>query len=107
MQTTARNHRKTHKLEYFVRTLKSQLPDLASRYNVKALALFGSYVRGEQKSRSDLDVLVEFTETPDIFQFMELEQHLADVLGVKVELVSRKALKGRIGQRIVDELVLI
>jgi len=80
------------------------LPDLSARSHVKSLALFGSYVRGEQKSHSDLDVLVEFAETPDIFQFMELEQHLTDVLGVKVDLVSRKALKGRIGQRIVDEL---
>jgi predicted nucleotidyltransferase len=72
---------------------------------VKSLAVFGSYVRGEQKRSSDLDMLVECSETPDIFQFMELEQHLAQLLGVKVDLVSRKALHERIGRRIEDRSI--
>ena len=93
------------KVDRIVSALKEQIPELAIHYRVKSLGVFGSYVRGEQKSRSDLDVLVEFSETPDIFQFMDLEQHLTRVLGVKVDLVSRKALKGRIGRRIADELI--
>jgi predicted nucleotidyltransferase len=104
MQKAASNNQNTP-IDRYLRKLKQELLALASCYHVKSLALFGSYVRGEQESRSDLDVLVEFSETPDIFQFMELEQHLAQQLGVKVDLVSRKSLKGRIGQRIEHEMI--
>jgi len=43
--------------------LREHLPDLRARYGVRSLALFGSYVRGEQEAESDLDILVEY-ETP-------------------------------------------
>ncbi len=67
--------------------------------------------KGIQKNRRlhsyicDLDILVEFAQTPDLFKFMDLEDHLQTLLGVKVELVSRKALKGSIGRRILSEVV--
>jgi hypothetical protein len=81
------------------------MPELATRYHVKSLGIFGSYVRDEQTSRSDLDILVEFAQTPNLFEFMDLERHLIELLGIKVDLVSRKALKKRIGQRILKEVV--
>lgn len=62
-------------------------------------------MRNEQSETSDLDVLVEFAEPPDLFQFMDLEQHLGDLLGVRIDLVSRKALRGRIGQHIVAGVI--
>ena len=107
MQKTARQKQQLQSVDKFERTLHAHLPELAERFSVKSLGVFGSYVRAEQKPRSDLDVLVEFSETPDIFRFMELEQTLTELLGVKVDLVSRKALRGRIGQRIENELRLV
>jgi hypothetical protein len=83
------------------------LPELAARHRVKSLALFGSYVRGEQLARSDLDVLVEFSEPPNLFEFMDLEEHLAALVGVKVDLVTRGVLKGNIGKRVLDEMVAV
>ena len=92
-------------VERFIKILRQHMPELKERYNVTSLSLFGSYVRNQQTPRSDLDILVEFAEAPHIFGFMDLEKHLAKLLGVRVELVSRKALKGNIGDRILHEVV--
>lgn len=87
--------------------LKKQMPELAERYRVKSLGIFGSYVRNEQSRRSDMDILVEFEQAPDLIKFIDLEEHLAKQLGVKVDLVPRRALKGEIGERILREVVTI
>lgn len=80
---------------------------LESKYKVKEIGVFGSYVTGKQKKKSDIDILVEFKEAPDFFEFLELEEYLEDLLGTKVDLVSKKALKPYIGKRILDEAVYI
>jgi uncharacterized protein len=89
------------------RILRSHLPALREQYSVASLGLFGSYVRGEQKKRSDLDVLVEFEDAPSLFAYGELEDHLSGLVGIKVDLVMKKALKPYIGQRILDEVVVL
>ena len=96
---------RNRKVERFIKVLRKRMPELKDRYRVASLGLFGSYVRNQQTPRSDLDILVEFAEAPHIFEFMDLEKHLAKLLGVRVELVSRKALKGNIGQRILREVL--
>jgi hypothetical protein len=105
MSQPKRKQTRPRALKAYLTILKQQLPELTARYHVKSLGVFGSYVRNEQKPRSDLDILVEFSETPDLFEFMDLERHLAMSLGIKVDLVSRKALKKRIGQHILQEVV--
>ncbi len=84
--------------------LRELLPALAEEYRVTSLALFGSYLRDEQTQGSDLDLLVEFEETPSLFRFIELENLLTDELGVEVDLVMKDALKPRIGKRILEEI---
>ncbi|PIP48377.1 MAG: nucleotidyltransferase [Chloroflexi bacterium CG23_combo_of_CG06-09_8_20_14_all_45_10] len=79
--------------------------ELRQRYKVKELGIFGSYVRGDQRKRSDIDILVEFVEPVGLFEFMDLEEHLASLIGIKVDLVSKKALKPRIGKYIFREVV--
>jgi len=85
--------------------LRSELGTLRKKYNVKGIGLFGSYVRGEQKKGSDVDILVEFREPIGLFKFLELEEYLGELIGRKVDLVSKKALKPRIGKRILAEAV--
>jgi len=85
--------------------LRGLLPTLSDQYHVESLALFGSYVRREQKAGSDLDVPVTFRRTPGLIEFVQLENYLSDVLGVKVDLVMKDVLKPRIGRRILDEAV--
>ena len=76
---------------------------LKERFKVETIGLFGSYVRGEQKKTSDLDILVDFSETISLFKFVELEDVLTEKLGVKVDLVMRDALKPRIKDSILKE----
>jgi hypothetical protein len=85
--------------------LKAMLPSLSQRYHIASLALFGSYVRGDQSQQSDLDVLVTFTKTPGLLKFVELENTLSDALGVKVDLVMADALKPDVGRRVIREAV--
>jgi hypothetical protein len=90
-----------------LQVLQAHLPALAERHRVQSLALFGSYVRGEQGPNSDLDALVTFSSPPTLLQFVALERHLAGLLGVQVDLVMRNALKPNIGQRILEEAVAV
>ncbi len=91
-------------IETYRRKLHEMLPELKEEYNVSYIGLFGSYVRGEDTPESDLDVLVEFSRTPTIFRFVNLENYLSDKLGVKVDLVMRSALKPNIGKYILREV---
>jgi uncharacterized protein len=88
-------------------TIESVKPMLRERFKVKTIGVFGSYVRGEQKQQSDIDVLVEFEEPIGLFEFMDLEFYLSDLLDTKVDLVSKKALKPYIGKRILEEVLIV
>jgi len=87
--------------------LKKHKGELRERFRVKEIGVFGSYVKGEQKKASDIDILVEFEEPIGLFQFMDLEENLSTLLGTKVDLVSKKALKPRIGEHILKEVIYI
>ncbi len=89
----------------FARILRNRLPELGERYRVKSLGLFGSYIRGDEREGSDLDLLVEFTDTPDLLEFVALGRELSDLLGVRVDLVMKRTLKPIIGERILKEVV--
>ena len=80
---------------------------LSDSFKVKSISVFGSYLRGEQKENSDLDILVEFNETIDLFEFIQLENYLSEILCCKVDLVMKDALKPRIKDRILREAVSI
>ncbi|MBN1135952.1 MAG: nucleotidyltransferase family protein [Anaerolineae bacterium] len=87
--------------------LQDQKAYLAERYDVAEISIFGSYVRGEQRADSDLDVLIEL-ERPariSLIDLVELELYLSDLLGIKVDLAIKKNLKTRIGERILQEAI--
>jgi len=94
-----------NEVESIIKKLKESMAILRDKYNVKNLEIFGSYVRGEQKMRSDLDILVEFTETIDLFKYIELENYMGEILGVKVDLVMKDTLKPRIKDGILNEAI--
>jgi len=81
--------------------------NLIQKYHLKKIGVFGSYVRGEETGKSDVDVLVEFAEPISLFEFMDLEEELTEILGLNVDLVSKKALKPRIGRQILKEVIYI
>jgi uncharacterized protein len=78
--------------------------ELKENFRVKEIGIFGSYVRGEQERKSDLDILVDFEETIGLFKFVALERYLSHLLGIKVDLVMKSALKPRIGAHVLKEV---
>jgi len=74
-------------------------------FGVKDLMLFGSAARDELSPESDVDVLVEFEQQPDFDRFMDLKFFLEDLLKVKVDLVTRAALKPRMRPMIEKEAI--
>ena len=74
---------------------------------MKDIGIFGSYVRNEQKKRSDLDILVDFYELPDLFQLIDLEDYLKKLLKKKVDLIRKGAIRAELKEIILNEVVLI
>ena len=100
---TGSNQRKT--AEDILSILRVELPNVQQRYGVRHLGLFGSVVRREEEPDSDIDILVEFECAPTFFQFIALEDDLSKLLGARVDLVMKSALKPRIGERILSEVL--
>jgi predicted nucleotidyltransferase len=94
-------------LEQITATLRLELPELRREYGVKSLGVFGSYVNADPGADSDVDLLVDFEQGTrmTLFRFVGLQEHLAELLGTKVDLVMRSALKPAIGERILAEVV--
>lgn len=99
------NMHESSELARLTAILRDHLPALAERYRVRSLGVFGSYARGTQRGDSDLDLLVTFDEPPGLLRYIELENDLADLVGVRVDLVMQDALKPAIGKRVKREIV--
>ncbi|MDH4100869.1 MAG: nucleotidyltransferase family protein [Nitrospirota bacterium] len=78
---------------------------LAEKYGIAVVGIFGSYVRGEQKSTSDLDLLVEFVHPISILELVGAEIYLADVLGIKTDLVPKRDVRAELREIIHKEAV--
>lgn len=90
-------------LQNHLELIQEKMPEIKENYKVKNMAVFGSYIHRNHDKNSDLDLLVEFRQNPTLFQFIRLENYLTDLLGVKVDLVMRDALKPKIGKRVLEE----
>jgi predicted nucleotidyltransferase len=89
--------------------LQAQKSHLAEKYGVTEIGVFGSYVRGEQRPDSDLDILIELEAPPRIslMGLVNLENYLSDQLGVKVQVTIKKNLKPRLSPYILQEVVML
>jgi predicted nucleotidyltransferase len=75
-------------------------------YNPLKIGIFGSFARGENKKESDIDILVEFKESPSLLTIIKLENDLSEILGIKVDLVTTGAIKNkRIRKSIKKDLI--
>lgn len=90
-------------LAHFVRVLQAQLPELSSRYHIESLGIFGSYSRGQEKPRSDLDLVVEYSQPIDPDARRELVDLLSKQLRVKVEVIQKESLPPYIRKRVMRD----
>jgi len=95
------------KVNKIKKILEKQKPTLKRKFRVKEIGVFGSFVRNQGTKKSDIDILVEFEDGITLLSFIEMENYLTDLLGIKVDLVMKSALKPRIGKHILEEVVYI
>ncbi|MCD6542143.1 MAG: nucleotidyltransferase family protein [Thermoplasmata archaeon] len=95
------------KLEEIQKILAKHKKELYERYKIKEIGIFGSFVRGEEKEGSDIDILVEFEEVPGLIKFIEIEEYLSKLLGRKVDLVRKPAIRKELRHRILKEVVYV
>ncbi|MGB9635887.1 MAG: nucleotidyltransferase family protein [Thermoplasmata archaeon] len=93
-------------LEEIKEIINQHRRELEEKFKVKSIAVFGSYVRGEQTLTSDIDILVEFKE-PVGFLFIHLGDFLEEILETKVDLLTTDAIKPNREKYIREELVYV
>jgi len=93
--------------EEVLKTIKSFQGELREKYKVREIGVFGSFVRGEQKTTSDIDVLVDFEEGADLFDLVGLGFYLEEKLGRKVDVVPKGGLKERIKESVLKEVITV
>ncbi len=95
------------KLEEIQKILARHKKELYEKYKIKEIGVFGSFVRGEEREESDIDILVEFEEVPGLIKFIEIEEYLSKLLGRKVDLVRKPAIRKELSHRILKEVVYV
>ena len=93
------------KKDEILQILNAERSYLNKAYGVKNIGLFGSYSRGEKGPDSDLDLLVEFDRSIGFFKFIELEDYLTEKLGIKVEIVTKDAIKPLLKPYIMKDII--
>ena len=94
------------KRDEVIRVLKARRGELAARFGVRSLALFGSVARDEGTERSDVDLLVEFDRPIGLLHLVGTAQYLEKLLGVvRVDLVLRRAVLPELRQEIFAEAI--
>jgi uncharacterized protein len=87
--------------------LSKHKEEVQQEYKVSELGIFGSFVRGDQKKRSDIDILVEYSELPDLLKLIELENRLQKLLKRKVDLIEKSGIRTELKEIILKEVVYI
>ncbi|MBP1681078.1 MAG: nucleotidyltransferase [Proteobacteria bacterium] len=93
--------------ELILQKLSALKAQFSGHYHITSLALFGSMARGEATEKSDIDLLVDFSQTPDLLTFIELEEKLKSALGKNVDLVPKRKLRAELSQNILQEAIAV
>jgi predicted nucleotidyltransferase len=80
---------------------------IADKYGIAVVGIFGSYVRGEQEKRSDIDLLADILRPISLLEMVGAEIYLSEVLGIKVDLVPKRSVREELRDNILEEAVSI
>ncbi len=92
-------------LNEILEAIKRRKKILQKKYKVKEIGVFGSFARGEQTEKSDVDILVDFYELPDVFDLLKLERSLRGILKCKVDVVRKQAIRKELRDQIFSEAI--
>ena len=99
------NNDTERQLEKIKGILKDLKREIRNKYRAELLGIFGSFARGEQTSKSDLDVLVLFDTDATLFDFVGLAIFLEEKLGIKVDIVPQDTLRKEIKEKVLSDVV--
>lgn len=91
-------------IEEIKKILKENFETLNKNYKVKFIGIFGSYIRGEQKKESDVDIIVEFEEPISLLKLVSLENYISDSIGVNVDLIPMEDIRSELKENILKEV---
>ena len=94
-------------MEIDIAKIKQKILPILLRYGVTGVGLFGSYVRGEMREDSDIDIVVKIEKDISLLDFVGLKLEIEEVLGRKVDLVEYNTIKPLLRERILKEQVVI
>jgi hypothetical protein len=92
-------------LEEIKKIITKHKDEINRKYGVKEIGIFGSYVKGEQKETSDVDILVDFEKPVSLLQIVSLENYLSDIVGIKVDILLKKNIRAELKEFILKETV--
>jgi len=96
---------KVYSIEEIRYKIKENEEILKEKYHVRSFLLFGSYAKGEQTEKSDIDLLVDFKKVVDMFEMVDLQDYLQKLFGKKIDLGTKKGLKSFIKKSILKEAI--
>jgi len=94
-------------LEEIKNILEEHKEEIKQKYKIKEIGIFGSFTKGEQNKKSDIDILVKFEEVPDLLKFIEIERYILKILGKKVDLVRKETIRKELKKRILSEAIFL
>ncbi|MBI5213958.1 MAG: nucleotidyltransferase family protein [Nitrospirae bacterium] len=92
-------------LDEIKKILNTHRDELRDKYKITEVGIFGSYVRGEQKKKSDIDILASFGEEISLLDLVGAELYLKKILKMKVDLIPKEDLRPELKDRILKETV--
>ncbi len=87
--------------------LRELKPTITARYKVREMGLFGSYIRGDQRLSSDIDLLAEFEDNADLFDQIGLALYLEEIFQRPVDVVSKQALRAELRRSVLEQVVTV
>lgn len=96
---------KIYSIEEIKNKIKEHDSFFRQKYHVRDFFLFGSYAKGLQTASSDIDLLVEFNQTIDMFEFIDLQEFLSNLFNKKVDLGTKNGLKSFAKNTILSEAI--
>ena len=95
------------KIDKIKKILSEHRAELRSTYKITEIGIFGSYIRGDQKRKSDIDILVQFDEPVSLLYLVDAEIYLSELLNIKVDLIPKEDLRPELKNRILKETVYV
>lgn len=95
--------------EFNKQTVKERLKKICKKNDVILLALFGSFVRGEQKKKSDIDILIKFDTSKEksLLDLIHTENELKELFGKKVDLLTQESISPYLRNEIISSMKVI